>query len=129
MKRQRYAKCRHFTGIQNKTCKVGISYESVRDESARPYGFPCLLSGGKCERCSPLTDEEQDARDCKIASMFANIALAREAIITHANGQRGIAGVLPCPVCNAGTLHYSIAKLNGHIHAKCETKDCVGWME
>lgn len=38
-------------------------------------------------------------------------------------------GELPCPVCNAGTLRYSRASYNGHVHASCSTTDCVRWME
>lgn len=39
------------------------------------------------------------------------------------------AGTMPCPVCKTGTLRYSRAALNGHIHAACTTKTCVSWME
>ncbi len=35
-----------------------------------------------------------------------------------------------CPICEGkDTLTYSIAYVNGHIHAQCSTKDCVRWME
>lgn len=33
--------CRHFTGIQNDTCKAGVAYESVKDKSVRPLRIPC----------------------------------------------------------------------------------------
>ena len=36
--------------------------------------------------------------------------------------------VLECPVCK-GRLHVSQSSYNGHIHGKCETQDCVSWME
>lgn len=38
-------------------------------------------------------------------------------------------GTIPCPVCNSGSLMYSRATYNGHVHARCTTKDCVAWME
>lgn len=39
------------------------------------------------------------------------------------------AGDMPCPVCNRGTLRYSRAGYNGHVHGKCSTDGCVAWME
>jgi len=38
-------------------------------------------------------------------------------------------GELDCPVCKTGKLRYSRSSYNGHIHAACNTKDCVRWME
>ena len=39
------------------------------------------------------------------------------------------AGEMPCPVCKTGTLRYSRAGYNGHVHAHCSTSNCVDWME
>lgn len=36
--------------------------------------------------------------------------------------------VLECPVCK-GKLHLSQSSYNGHVHGKCETEQCVSWME
>lgn len=36
--------------------------------------------------------------------------------------------IIECPVCK-GRLHLSQAAYNGHVHGKCETKDCVAWIE
>lgn len=38
-------------------------------------------------------------------------------------------GEMPCPVCKTGTLRYSRSYYNGHVHAACTVKECVGWME
>jgi len=38
-------------------------------------------------------------------------------------------GEVACPVCNSGTIHYSVASYNGHRHAKCTTDGCVSFME
>lgn len=38
-------------------------------------------------------------------------------------------GIEECPVCK-GKLHWSRAiGYNGHVHAKCETPDCLAWTE
>jgi hypothetical protein len=39
------------------------------------------------------------------------------------------AGEMSCPVCNKGTLRYSRAAYNGHVHAHCTSGNCVSWME
>ena len=39
------------------------------------------------------------------------------------------AGKMECPVCKTGTLKYSRAGYNGHVHARCSTDGCVAWME
>ncbi len=36
--------------------------------------------------------------------------------------------VIECPMCK-GRLHLSQSSYNGHVHGKCETADCVSWME
>jgi hypothetical protein len=59
---------------------------------------------------------------------------ARKAIVEHLGGpwKRGMAGAagnIPCPVCNAGRLHFTRAGYNGHVHAHCTTGGCVAWME
>ena len=35
----------------------------------------------------------------------------------------------PCPVCNKGTIKYSVASSNGHMHGRCTTEGCICWME
>ena len=36
--------------------------------------------------------------------------------------------VVECPICK-GKLHLFQSSYNGHVHGKCETKDCLSWME
>lgn len=39
------------------------------------------------------------------------------------------AGVIPCPACGVGTVSWSRAACNGHIHARCSTPDCFAVMQ
>ena len=66
------------------------------------------------------------------------MGVARTAIIAaigpwRRNQSPSTSGELPCPVCSErgekGKLGYVRASTNGHIHAKCSTFNCVGWME
>ena len=70
LKEQLGGKCRHFNGIYNDTCEAGISYDSVRDTSTRPYHLPCFKEDGCAERCqhtSYLTDAEVEAKEREIS--------------------------------------------------------------
>ena len=49
---------------------------------------------------------------------FSGPIKAMGAIREKEGKNRGVTGVIPCPDCGA-EMRYSIAKVNGHIHAKC----------
>lgn len=60
-------KCRHFNGIMNDTCEVGISYKSVRDPK---LGIPCLKEHDCAERCTSvsfLSPEEVAEKEAEIS--------------------------------------------------------------
>ena len=74
--------------------------------------------------------ESEEEKSRQFREKLAKMAKARKAILEHAEGKRGVSGVLDCPVCNEGKLCYSLAN-NGHVHAKCVEggSPCVCWME
>lgn len=37
-------------------------------------------------------------------------------------------GMVECPKCK-GELQVSHARYNGHVHGRCKTDNCLGWME
>lgn len=131
--------CRHKTypergGDFPTHCAVGIEYATL------PYGRPRLGEGDPCDKrghnagriCTsfaPWTAEEIAAEEAELNALFARVAVARSAIVAKHGKARGLQGEIACPVCETGTLRYSIAQLNGHIHAACSTAGCVRWME
>lgn len=121
--------CKHFTGVQNDTCSAGLDYDEVVDRSVRPYRWPCLSGGTGCDRAKLPTREEAEEDDKKQIESIRNFLTAREAICKAAGNKRGLRDSIDCPICESGRLSYSIAALNGHIHAKCSTDGCVQWME
>jgi len=40
-----------------------------------------------------------------------------------------ICGEMVCPKCGTGTIHYSVASYNGHVHARCSTNKCVFFIQ
>lgn len=63
--------------------------------------------------------------DKVLAAMTVAKAAAKEKGLKQGNG--GV-GEVQCPVCD-GTLRFSVASVNGHMHAACITTGCVRWME
>lgn len=65
-------RCEHFNGLINDKCRAGVRYEDVRDESTRPFAFPCLRReedpspATTCDRAKFLTDEEAQQRESEI---------------------------------------------------------------
>lgn len=122
--------CRHFTGIQHEVCKAGLRYDDVRDDSRKALDrFPCLGGGSSCDKRDFYTRDEAEAKQAEWTQRFTNVVVARDAIVKAEGKKRGVSGSVPCPICATGSLHYSIASLNGHIHGQCSTDGCVSWME
>lgn len=139
--RNRDTWCRHRTAFDDKkhpVCQVGVNYHQFRQPSPHSPGvmayidMPCLGEKPEdCARCpkySGWTQEEIDQRELDIEASIARIGQAIAAIREAAAGKRGVAGEIPCPTCTK-PLRYSIASYNGHIHARCETAQCVSFMQ
>lgn len=128
--------CKHFNGIQNKVCKAGITYMQNSSEIAMPC-IPGLIHDRKtweCDQFAIMTREqaEQEADD-DIRAMNRTITARIDAKdhakkLGYGKGRGGV-GSLKCPCCEDGHIQYSVASVNGHMHARCSTGGCVSWME
>jgi hypothetical protein len=58
-------RCRHFTGVGLGTCAAGVSYQSVKDTTVRPYRFPCSSpdSATRCAFAHYYTADELAAQE------------------------------------------------------------------
>lgn len=122
--------CKYFTGVQNKECEKGVLYAQFQRQ-ADGQRLPCLASGKDlpCEHRQYPTKEEIEAEEKMFDEIIKESKAARAAVLKHSGGKRGVAGSIPCTKCKTGTLHYSIAACNGHIHGRCTTAECLSWME
>jgi hypothetical protein len=62
--------CLHFTGLLHDACGAGVAYAAVRDESVRPYGFPCFRDrpgGLPCALARFRTEDEARAEEAAAA--------------------------------------------------------------
>lgn len=122
--------CVHFTGIQHDTCKVGVVYRDVSDKSMKPYGFPCLqMHVTTCDKRQYPTLEEATATVDAWDRAFNRVDTCMKAIREKHGKARGLVGDMPCPMACGGTLRYSIANYNGHVHGQCSTDGCASWMQ
>jgi hypothetical protein len=119
------SKCIHFTGIQNKVCEAGISYDAVRGVD-RPYKFPCLNQGGECKLCQFPTKEEAAAEDLRLTEAVNRTVGIYNRIKSIYQNTGETSGKIQC-LCG-GEIGYAIAEINQHISAKCSKCD-VSFME
>lgn len=135
---ERMGKCVHFTGIQNDTCKAGVSYESVRVEhepiNGARFSRPCIAkfnaAGVTCASRCPHTREQSEAREVEAEASFERATKAIVAIREHSKATGQFSAIIDCPACGTpNSLGYGIARSNGHIHARCNTPKCVAFMQ
>lgn len=128
-------KCQHFTGVQNKTCKAGCSYETFRGGP-----LPCLPSlqrssskpvVAECPKYLKVTPEQIAAREALIQESMRKFEAAGPVVseFRKANKGRSNQTSVDCPACGTGKLHMSISSYNGHVHGRCTTPNCLAWME
>jgi hypothetical protein len=131
--------CRHFNGIQHECCKAGVNYEQLIEQEK--YRIPCLKTAiglkrdpALCDKFSAMSREEAEtsvdsslrrSEKTMLAVDAAHKDAKRKGFKVGAGGQDSC----PCPTGCGGRLYYRVASINGHMHAKCETPNCVSWME
>jgi hypothetical protein len=125
--------CVHFAPMSQECCGAGVRFEDVRDESQRPYRYPCkAIFGGPelpCAKREYPTREQVEAEEREYEAAFARVNACMKAIREKHGKARGLQDSMACPTGCGGTLHYSIANYNGHVHGQCSTKDCASWMQ
>jgi hypothetical protein len=126
-------------GIGHETCAAGVNYAQAFDrskpgiENRTPCSPPivpgreqmlCPIDGFVAKGIEAAT-REHDEREALFEAVMRRVTKAIEAIDATGNGPRS--GVIACPTCHSD-LHYSIAS-NGHRVARCDTPDCVSFIE
>lgn len=130
--------CIHFTGLFAEAmkpiacCGAGVDYRATfGGERGIFRRMPCRRPGPDampCDKRELPTADQVEAWDAyakeRLAQTFTAIGLCAEDAKT---GNRK-AGTVECPACK-GRLSYAIASRNGHMWGRCETADCLGWMQ
>lgn len=116
-------------------CEANVEFASLPNYGTRIFHdtCPCFKPTDGCDSASYSTPEEVAAADKEVETKVLQIIEARKYIVAAIGPYvRGSceSGRLTCPICKqVNTLVFSRSGYNGHIHAKCDTKDCVAWGE
>lgn len=131
-------RCKHYRGMSGKdVCEASVQFKTLPNYGTKEFypSCPCFGPSGGCEKAEYPTAEELAAQEAEDERRCQAIGMARAAIVESLGGpwkrgMNGVVGAIDCPVCGGvRTLVFSRAGYNGHIHAGCETADCVRWME
>ena len=142
--------CKHFNGIgadDQKRCLAGVCYRSHVGGSPSGWALrlPCrreyieglthaqreeVAKAVPCSRYEEPTAREIEVYEAKLDALLRrmekSIPLLDKIKADHADTDWS--GTVQCPVCS-GRLHVGISAFNGHTRGRCETPNCLSWIE
>lgn len=136
--------CAHYApqpgSAANDYCALGCD-ASKRMKEARDSGEPNMspcIGGHKTPNVLTLCSKwERRSLEhaAKRADAFQEMMERMEIVMPVVSKWRvkpkptsDLRGIIECPKCK-GRLHLSQSSYNGHVHARCETENCVAFME
>lgn len=126
--------CRYYSYEFGSKCAKGL------DLSAPGASLVCMPKGSNppkkgCPKRKEYTAVERDAWQKWAAARMGRLVEVLSLIPGDANEKKdkqqhwGSSGSFECPACKAGTVRWSRAPNNGHIHAACSTPNCASIMQ
>ena len=136
---RRQLPCIHFTGIQHDTCKAGVNYRALTGGGdGYALRLPCITLVGEkpvekvtCDKQRAETKEESEVREAAADAAVERVLKVLPVIADLKRGLpkgKGSIETIKCPICS-GTMQVRIASSNHHAAAKCETENCVSFIE
>jgi hypothetical protein len=131
-------RCKFFNGIQHDFCRANVEYRKhFGDQPGWAKHIPCLSDPDAsitCDKAAYPTQAEATETVRRQDEMLNRVLNIIPKIKVHAKAKgikRGHGGIgeMPCPSNCGGTVRYSVASVNGHMHAICSTPNCVSFME
>jgi hypothetical protein len=134
--------CRHYEpkpGMKRGEldCAAGVDRKTLPEVPRTPGVLVAPCIGGHnlpdpcaiCPKWERHTREDGEKRALGVLRSMRKMTVAGPFIAAWRRKEpRGKAEVVECPVCK-GRLHLSQSSYNGHVHGRCETADCLNWME
>ena len=127
--------CKHYNRactVERGDCEAGINTREL--VGGEDFGWltrtPCLVDNKsqiKCPKFEEPTDDEVAAFEAESDRRLNNVFAALK-LVDEIKPKPGTTGAVECPVCQ-GKVNWSCSSHNGHVWGKCETEDCVAWME
>lgn len=136
--------CEHYDpktgGIGQDFCALGCDHSAMMKkarEQGMPRTAPCI-AGHTCDATSicpkwerrslERAEERADAMMKSLLRMELAASVIKKWRTWTKTNKVGKTEVIECPACK-GRLLLSQSAYNGHVHGKCETEDCLSWME
>lgn len=125
--------CKHWAGSINNICNAGVDWQEVTggEQLGIMRRCPCINPEhkSKCDKHEFPTEEELKAEEEWLAKTIEQF----EKELPFWNNlkskhKRGTQGKCKCPRCD-GTCDWSIAATNGHLWVRCQTENCIAFME
>lgn len=118
-------------------CGASARMKAARDKGGEPKMSPCI--GGHnsknvmalCSKWERRSLEHAEKRADSIEKHMREMRIADPFIYewrTKPRPKTSRQETVECPICK-GNLHLSQSSYNGHVHAHCETPDCISFME
>lgn len=136
------AYCVHYAPREGNGCLAGMDREQIQCVPTEGMDGKRMLKWGPCINGHTLADpfshcpkwerrslEEAEKYADQVEASLQNMAVVQPAISAWRDKPpRGKTEVIECPACK-GRLHLSQAACNGHVRARCETAECVNFIE
>lgn len=105
-------------------------HQRARPTDAHTKALAALYNCTPEDICNTVpTDEQEKENNEKMARFMAGMNhVFADAKTKGLKRGGGGASETKCPSC-AGIISYSVASVNGHIHASCSTQGCVRFMQ
>jgi hypothetical protein len=121
--------CKHYSYalpvLRSLSAKTGPHCAIGCDLSAPSATAACLPNPtAVCAKRENWTDEEKATWEA-----WKDHHMQRLIVCMTAIPNDGWGGQLPCPACGTGTISWSRARVNKHLHASCSTVHCFGVMQ
>lgn len=126
--------CKHFTGYQNGTCKLGVNYRQLvgGPDIGWAARLPCTSKTSLDKEPMAICDKREEPTEAEIMAEKLEMKTRSEKVVEAIRRIRATGknqGAVLCPQCDVvDALNFSVAKLNGHIWGKCKTSGCLAWM-
>ncbi len=132
--------CQHYETKRgcDISCSAGMDIATIQRVPEGPKGYnwgPCI--GGHtlenptehCPRWIRRTREQGEARADAMQKAIERLTLVGPFVAAwRKKPPKGKSEIVECPACK-GRLHLSQSSYNGHVSGKCETDNCVSWVE
>ncbi len=129
--------CKHKVSIMEELCRAGVNVREHVGGDSVGWGIrrPCDGENvgpfvNPCELYKEVTQDEidEEARFIQRSEEHFKLVVPIIAAIKANNEGENTKGTVVCPICK-GKLHWIHHAINGRVYGRCDTEDCVHWME